>query len=93
MRTKKTAASLSQKDKINSKIDDVIEYIISKEPKDITYNEYRILDSKLMSIKYEEEQKAKSKEMSELWAKAMSNSIWGGNYCCTPSLPESVKED
>lgn len=93
MRTKKTAASLSQKDKINKKIDDVIEYIISKEPKDITYNEYRILDSKLMSIKYEEEQKAKNKEMSELWAKAMSNSIWGGSYCCTPSLPESVKED
>jgi hypothetical protein len=45
-----------------------------------------------MSIKYEEEQKAKSKEMSELWAKAMSNSIWGGS-CCTPNLPESVKED
>ena len=92
MRNKKTTPELTQKDKIKVKIDDVIEYIITKEPKDITYNEYRILDSKLMSIKYEEEQKAKSKEMSELWAKAMSNSIWGGS-CCTPNLPESVKED
>lgn len=92
MRTKKTVANIPQKDKINSKIDDVIEYIISKEPKDITYNEYRILDSKLISIKYEEEQEAKSKEMSELWAKAMSNSIWGGS-CCTPCLPDPVKEE
>ena len=92
MRNKKTTPELTQKDKIKAKIDDVIEYIISKEPKDITYNEYKILDSKLMSIKYEEEQKAKNKEMSELWAKAMSNSIWGGS-CCTPNLPESVKED
>ena len=92
MRSKKTAASISQKDKIKAKIDDVIEYIIGKEPKDITYNEYRILDSKLISIKYEEEQEAKSKEMSELWAKAMSNSIWGGS-CCTPCLPDPVKEE
>ena len=92
MRTKKTTASLTQKDKIKAKIDDVIEYIISKEPKDITYNEYRILDSKLISIKYEEEQEAKSKEMSELWAKAMSNGIWGGS-CCTPCLPDPVKEE
>lgn len=92
MKSKKATVSLTLKDKIKVKIDDVIEYIITKEPKDITYNEYRILDSKLMSIKYEEEQKAKSKEMSELWAKAMSNSIWGGS-CCTPNLPESVKED
>ena len=92
MRTKKTAVSISQKDKIKTKIDDVIEYIIGKEPKDITYNEYRILDSKLISIKYNEEQEAKSKEMSELWAKAMSNSIWGGS-CCTPCLPDPVKEE
>lgn len=92
MKSKKATVSLTLKDKIKVKIDDVIEYIITKEPKDITYNEYRILDSKLMSIKYEEEQKAKSKEMSELWAKAMSNSIWGGS-CCTPCLPDPVKED
>lgn len=93
MRQKKATVEISFKDKINKKIDEVIEYIIGKDTKDVTYNEYRILDSKLMSIKYEEDQKAKNKEMSELWAKAMSNSIWGGSYCCTPSLPESVKED
>jgi len=80
------------KDKIQAKINDIIETIIAKDPKDITYNEYRILDSKLISIKYEEEQEAKNKEMSELWAKAMSNGIWGGS-CCTPCLPDPVKED
>lgn len=92
MRQKKATVEISLKDKINKKIDDVIEYIISKEPKDITYNEYRILDSKLASIKWEEEQASKNKEMSELWAKAMSNGIWGGS-CCTPCLPDPVKED
>lgn len=80
------------KDKIIAKIDEVIETIIAKDPKDVTYNEYRILDSKLSSIKWEEEQEAKSKEMSELWAKAMSNGIWGAS-CCTPCLPDPVKED
>ena len=80
------------KDKIQAKINDIIETIIAKDPKDITYNEYRILDSKLISIKYEEEQEAKNKEMSELWAKAMSNGIWGGS-CCNPCLPDPVKED
>lgn len=92
MRQKKATVEISLKDKINKKIDEVIEYIIGKDTKDITYNEYRILDSKLSSIKWEEEQASKNKEMSELWAKAMSNSIWGGS-CCTPNLPESVKED
>ena len=92
MRSKKAKVELTQKEKIKAKIDEVIETIINKDPKDITYNEYRILDSKLISIKYEEEQEAKSKEMSELWAKAMSNSICGGS-CCTPCLPDPVKED
>lgn len=93
MRTKKTAASLSQKDKIKVKIDDVIEYIISKEPKDITYNEYRILDSKLSSIKWEEEQAAKSKEMAELWSKTLGNNIFSGFGGTTSYLPDPVKED
>lgn len=92
MRTKKTTVEPSYKDKIKAKIDDVIEHIISKDPKDISYNEYRILDAKLTSIKWEEEQASKNKEMSELWAKAMSNGIWGGS-CCTPCLPDPVKED
>lgn len=92
MRQKKATVEISLKDKINKKIDEVIEYIIGKDTKDITYNEYRILDSKLSSIKWEEEQASKNKEMSELWAKAMSNGIWGGS-CCTPCLPDPVKED
>ena len=92
MRQKKATVEISLKDKINKKIDEVIEYIIGKDTKDITYNEYRILDSKLTSLKWEEEQASKNKEMSELWAKAMSNGIWGGS-CCTPCLPDPVKED
>lgn len=93
MRNKKTTPELTQKDKIKAKIDDVIEYIISKEPKDITYNEYRILDSKLSSIKWEEEQAAKSKEMAELWSKTLGNNIFSGFGGTTSYLPDPVKED
>ena len=75
MRQKKATVEISLKDKINKKIDEVIEYIIGKDTKDITYNEYRILDSKLSSIKWEEEQAAKSKEMAELWSKTLGNNI------------------
>lgn len=93
MRQKKTTVEISLKDKISKKIDDVIEHIIAKDPKDITYNEYRILDSKLSSIKWEEEQAAKSKEMAELWSKTLGNNIFSG--CCgtTGYLPDPVKED
>ena len=93
MRQKKTVVETSLKDKISKKIDDVIEYIIGKEPKDITYNEYRILDSKLSSIKWEEEQAAKNKEMAELWSKTLGNNIFSGFGGSTSYLPDPVKED
>lgn len=93
MRQKKATVEISLKDKINKKIDEVIEYIIGKDTKDITYNEYRILDSKLSSIKWEEEQAAKSKEMAELWSKTLGNNIFSGFGGTTSYLPDPVKED
>lgn len=92
MRQKKATVEISFKDKINKKIDEVIEYIIGKDTKDITYNEYRILDSKLSSIKWEEEQAAKSKEMAELWSKTLGNNIFGFGGT-TSYLPDPAKED
>ena len=66
------------KEKIQAKIYEVIETILNKKPEDITYNEYRILDSKYASLKWEEEQASKNKEMAELWAKTLGNNIFGG---------------
>lgn len=61
------------KEKLETKINEIIEYIIEKEPKDITYNDYRILDNKLANIKYEEQQLLHNKDFSELMAKTFSN--------------------
>ena len=54
------------KDKIEAKVNEVIEYIISKNPEDITYNEYRILDNRLASLKYEKDQKERDEMMAAL---------------------------
>lgn len=81
------------KEKIEKKINDVIETIIEKDPKNITYNEYRILDSKLSAIKWEEEQAAKNKEMAELWSKTLGNNLFCGFGGTTSYLPDPVKED
>lgn len=61
------------KDAIEVKIKEIIDYILSKDPKDISYNEYRILDGKLASIKYEEEQKDRNKKMFELMGSAFAS--------------------
>ena len=75
------------KEKIERKINEIIESIISKDPKEITYNEYRILDSKLSAIKYEEEQKIRNKEMAELVGKT-----FGYGFGTPVHLPESMEE-
>lgn len=75
------------KKKIESKINEVIKHILSKDAKDITYNEYFILDSKLSSLKWEEEQKEKSKEMAGLVAKMFSSGS------VPKPLPTPTKED
>lgn len=76
------------REKILKKIDEVIETIIAKDPKDITYNEYRILDARLASIKYEEEQQKRNEDFANLLGKAM-----GSTFIPQPApLPESTEE-
>ncbi len=70
------------KEKIEKKLNEIIDYIISKNPADITYNEYRILDNCLNHIKYDEEQKEKSKKMIEAMTSALT----------FPSVPSSLPE-
>ena len=63
------------KEKIEAKINEVIEAIIAKDPKDITYNEYKILDNKLATIKWSEEQSKHNAEYSEILGKMFANSV------------------
>lgn len=79
------------KTKIENKLNEVVEYIISKSSEDITYNEYRILDNRLAVLKNEEMQKTRNKEMAEMLGK-----IWSGSYsngfAPQRTLPESNNE-
>lgn len=75
------------REKIEKKITDIIDFIISKDVDKITYNEYRILDNKLSSIKFEEESKERNKHFAEMMASTFAGSFGGP----TP-LPESTEE-
>lgn len=77
------------KEKIEAKVKEIIEAIIAKDTKDITYNEYRILDNKLCTIKYEEESKRKNEELTALMTKTFTSGI--GSPMPMP-LPDT-KED
>ena len=59
------------KEKIEAKINEVLESIMSKDAKDITYNEYRILDNKLANLKWDESQQERNKDMAELMLKTI----------------------
>lgn len=63
------------REKIEAKVTEIIDFILGKEPNDITYNEYRILDSKLAAIKYDEEQKERNKELAEMMTKTIGYSF------------------
>ena len=75
------------REKIEKKITDIIDFIISKDVDKITYNEYRILDNKLSSMKLEEESKERNKHFAEMMASTFAGSFGGP----TP-LPESTEE-
>lgn len=63
------------KEKIEAKIDEIIDYIITKDPSEITYNEFRILDARRSAICYEVEMKRRQEEMIELTSKVFAPSI------------------
>ena len=75
------------KEKIEAKIAEIIEHIISKDVTDISYNEYRILDAKLGVLKWEEEQRTKNKELTELMVKTIGGGI------CSPAPITNLKEE
>ena len=82
------------KEKITEKINNIIEYILSKSVEDITYAEYRILESREKDIRYEEDQKKRAKDMTELMLKTFSTGIPTLPNSQLPEVPiETKKED
>lgn len=61
------------KDKLTTKINEIIDNILAKDVKDITCDEYCILERKLYSLQNEEEQKRKNGELTAMLAKMVSN--------------------
>lgn len=75
-------------EKIESKINEIIEYIISKKAEEITYSDYKILDCRIKDIVYKKEQEKRNTEMVSLMTKAFSGI---GNIS---TLPEpNIQED
>lgn len=53
------------KRKIENKLISIVDYISSKNPKDITKDEYDILSAELKRIVYNEEMKERNKKIAE----------------------------
>ena len=76
--------------RIEEKMDQVVEAIIAKDPKEITYSEYKILECRSKDLMYREEQKQKNEEMAQL----MSKTLGYGFGSLPASLPEpEIKEE
>ena len=84
------------KEKIESKIDEIINFIISKDPKEITYSEYKILDSRSKDLDFQadrEERKQEAKQRSEDMAKALAHAMDYTPIAAPVYLPEPKIEE
>lgn len=64
------------KDKINKKLENITNYILEKETKDITIDDYNILTSELTKIELEETKEQREKdngEMAQIMSKIFMN--------------------
>lgn len=73
------------KEQLENKINEIIQYLISKPNDQITYNEYCILESSLRDIRNFEDSIKNKQELEQLMGKFMSNSI--SNSYPTPLVP------
>ncbi|MBQ2173885.1 MAG: hypothetical protein II453_02050 [Alphaproteobacteria bacterium] len=76
------------KEKIESKINEIIETILAKNPHEITYSEYKILDCRYKDLKYFEEQKKRNEEMTQLMAKSIGYCYGGLEHLPEPEIKE-----
>lgn len=77
------------REKIEQKIDEIVNSIIAKDPSEISYSEYRILDCRAKDLRYAEEQQKRNDDFVKIMASTL-----GGFGSCGSSLPEpEIKED
>ena len=77
------------RERIDAKIDEIIESILAKDPRDISYSEYKILDCRSKDLRYAEEQKQRTEEMTQLMCKT-----FGYGFAPVSALPEpEIKEE
>lgn len=84
------------KEKIENKIDEIIEYILAKDPREITYAEYKILDSRSRDLTFREEQEKRNQEArqrSEDMAKALAHAMDYTPISSPVYLPEPKIEE
>ena len=62
------------KEKIESKISEIVEYICKKSPESITNDDYTILSAELRRKIYEEDMKEKNKKLSEAMLNVIGSS-------------------
>lgn len=67
------------KDKIESKLNEIVDFIVSKDTSAITKEDYDILAAEHRRISWEEEQKRRSKKLQESMVDLLGSSI-GGAY-------------
>lgn len=56
------------KEKLEKKIEAIVDYIINKPENEITLDDYNVLSSELRDIRFREQQADNAKRMSELMA-------------------------
>lgn len=78
------------KEEIANKINDIIQHIINKPVRDITYNEYCIIDAKLREMEYKEKQEQNKEDYSMLLGKLMGSSL--DNPVPAPLVPEKSRQ-
>ena len=61
------------KEKIEGKINEIVEYIISKPAGEVSLDEYTVLRNELLDIRTREGQAENGKRMAEFMAAAFSN--------------------
>ena len=65
------------KDKIETKINSIIDYIIAKPENEITMEDYNILASELRDIRFREQQSEQSERMAKLIAASFPGTMYG----------------
>ena len=64
-------------EKITKKVEEVVDYIISKPAEDVTLNDYTILHEELKDIRFRKSQEAQSDRFKQIMAVGFPSGLYG----------------